>query len=62
MGANITDLVRYIANYESPEIGLQGRLLTKTTGALGSFRPGYLAHYIRTRNIIFEACLFWSMA
>ena len=27
-----------------------------------SFRHGYLATYFRTRNIIFEACLFWFIA
>ena len=27
-----------------------------------SFRPGNFAHYFRTRNFIFEACLFWFMA
>ena len=30
--------------------------------AFRSFRPGYLASYFRTRNIIFEASLFWFMA
>ena len=27
-----------------------------------SFRHSYLAPYFRTRNIIFEACLFWFIA
>ena len=27
-----------------------------------SFRPGIFAPHFRTRNFIFEACLFWFMA
>ena len=27
-----------------------------------SFRPGNFAPHFRTRNFIFEACLFWFMA
>ena len=39
-------------------------LAMRVTGhfASKSFRPGYFAPYLRTRKIIFEACLFWFMA